>query len=211
MNNGVINGNISIAGIGFPVRYSQQDEGAITHSVTAPKAYAGVTTSGVGTKTGSVTTTNAAPDIELTDYVDIYWDGGALFNVNVSAKTAGLITFAVDSNSDGDVLPADGTAMIVAVCQVVAGEFEGADVSMMFVKASNGRSHVAFVEGDQPTGTNHFSHDVPDDEGWFWTYDLAQWINNPITGHTIDHIWVSTADTTSDQTITVAVLYDSVG
>ncbi len=212
MGSGSIVGNITVAGVGFPLSITASDEGSITHKVTVPKGYAGVTTSGVGTKAGVVTATNTSPDIDTNDYVDIYWelDGvrGVLYNCDVSDVTAGAVTF-IDTNGQGDNLPANGTAMVVSVRKIIAGEFEAGDASIIAAQCSDGRSHIAYVEGSPAAGSVHFAQDIIDGWGWVWSDQFVD-IANPMAGDTVDNIWVSTANTEADQTFDTAVLYDSV-
>ncbi len=195
--------NVNIAGMGFPVSFSESDEGAILQEVTVPKGYAGVTTSGVGTRAGVVTSTNSSPTITDSDFVDIYWDGGVLYGCNVSDVTAGAITFA-DGNAGGDVLPANGTVMVVSVRKDITVAFEGGDASALAASCTSGRCYIAFLE----SGSEHFAVDIANKQGWFWMESMG--FANPIDGDTIDEIWVSTADITADQQFTVGVLYDSV-
>jgi len=212
MGIGTISGTINVAGVGFPFHLTEEDEGVVLHQVTAPMAYAAVVTSGVGTKAGVITTTDTSPTITTDDYVDIYWEvggvKGVLYNADVSNVTAGAVT-VIDTNGMGDNLPANTSACIIAVHQVIAGEFEGGDASILAVRCNAGRSYVVFAEGSEAAGSAHFAHDVPDGEGWVWSEGFNG-ITNPIAGHTIDNIWVSTADVTADQLITVGILYDSV-
>lgn len=212
MGSGTIIGNVSIAGVGFPVSITASDEGSILQQAAVPMAYAAEVTSGVGTKAGVITTTNPAPVITTDDWVDIYWTllgvNYVLYNADVFSVVAGAVTI-VATNGLGDNLPANGTACIIAVRKIIITAFSGTDVSMMGVGCSSGRSHVAFVSSATPASAiERFAHDIPDGEGWFFSDTMG--FTHPITGYAIAAIFVSTANTSSNQTMSVGILYDSV-
>ncbi len=201
--------NVTIAGMGFPVSFSAEDEGAILQEVTVESGYDGDTVSGTGTKAGRVDTDTAIPDITTDDYVDIYWDGGVLYNADVSAvANDNEITF-LDTNGLGDNLPADGTPVVISVRKLIATTFLGTGASALAASCASGRCHISYVDNADPTASAEiFAVDIPDQQGWFWFEDMG--FTNPITGSTVAAIYVSTADVTADRIFSVGVLYDSV-
>ena len=209
MGNATALGTVTIAGMGFPFNISVTDEGSILQDVTVEKGYDGDTVSGTGTKAGRVDTDTAIPDITTDDYVDIYWDGGVLYNADVSAvANDNEITF-LDTNGLGDNLPADGTPVVISVRSLIVTEFLGTDVSCLAASCSGDRCHISYVDNANPTTAAELhAVDIAAAEGWFWIEGMG--FTNPITGDTVSAIYVSTSDVGADQTFSVGVLYDSV-
>lgn len=75
-------------------------------------AWAGTLTTRTDDDTGTVTMDDADHEVSTADKVDIYWDGG--YRRNVTVGTVATTSVPIDGGS-GDVLPADETAVVVAV------------------------------------------------------------------------------------------------
>ena len=208
MGTAKLDGNVSIAGMGFPVHISVEDEGGIGQQVTVPMAYAGTVKSGGGTTDGVIEGVALTTTITAADNVDVYWvdaagDPQIVYGGDVSDVTDDEITCGGVTAFSGN-LPANGYAVIIAARKVVTTAFLGTDVSAIAASCSVGRSHIAFID----TAVAELAVDIANGEGYFWIEGLGY--ANPITGDDIDEIWVSTADITSDQTFSIGILYDSV-
>jgi len=208
MGTAKLDGNVSIAGMGFPVHISVEDEGGIGQQVTVPMAYAGTVKSGGGTTDGVIEGVALTTTITAADNVDVYWvdaagDPQIVYGGDVSDVTDDEITCGGVTAFSGN-LPANGYAVIIAARKVVTTAFLGTAVSAVAAYCSVGRGHIAFID----TAVAELTVDIADGEGWFWIEGLGY--ANPITGDDIDEIWVSTADTIADRTFYVGVQYDSV-
>ena len=206
MGTASLDGGVNIAGMGFPIHISTDDEGSIHQEVIVPMAYAADTTTGETTKAGTITCDDT-PSITDADWVDIYWDGGVLYNADVSDVTGEVVTI-LDTQGLGDNLPDNGTPCIIAVSKDITTAFLGTDVSALAAYCNPSRCHIAYCDGARAAATEHLAVDIEAGEGWFWIEGLG--FLNPITGNPIDHIFVSTTNIAADQTFHVGVQYDSV-
>jgi len=119
-------------------------EGLESHVIAVPAGRAGVLTTRTDDNTGTVTLENANVHFADTDPLEVYWAGGRrIWQTVFGAPTD--TTLVVDGGS-GDVLPAEGTA-------VVLGKEYSLDLGISgylikaFVLASTQRAYATFLQG----------------------------------------------------------------
>lgn len=114
--------------------------------VSVAAAKAGVTASGVGTTTGSLTMSGGHGFTDA-DIIDVYWAGGSRQSVLIGTVSVNTIPI---SGGTGDNLPANGT-VISAMLPVPETEvFDGDDVQLL-VCSSPVPGTITFLEDDGTT------------------------------------------------------------
>jgi len=197
-----MNSQLSIAGeiAGAPLNstLSRSADGGIRHGpITLPVAEAGTLSTRTTDTTGVLTITDTT--LEIGDVIDIYWDGGRCYDVDVDNVVGNDVTF---SGGAGDVLPAVDTAITAAEQVVIDTDFDGA-VLVAIGALANARGHLSF----QQSAVTELSVDLVQSEAWFWADNLS--IANPLVGTVVGNIQASQAGSTATATLDVGILYDS--
>lgn len=135
------------------------------------------------------------------DVMDIYWDGGRRYDVDVVAGTdTDNITF---SGGTGDVLPAATTAVTVQEQLVIDIDFVGDNLKAIGALCTK-RGHISFRDSG---GSTLLSVDLIANEAWFWL-DGGTAVN-PLAGDTVADLVYTQSDSANTATTRVGVLYDS--
>ncbi len=145
-------------------------------SVAAAKT--GVTASGVGTTTGSLTM-SASHGISTADKIDMYWSGGHRRNVTVGTVSVNTVPI---SGGSGDNLPANGTAITAMKPQPETQVFDGDDVQLL-VCSSPVPGTITFYEDDGTTviATVPLTADDSGTTKYTYTWHAAKG-TNPLAG-----------------------------
>ena len=205
MSTATIIGSVGIAGLNFGITVSRSDEGSIAQTPTCPKAWAGVLTDNAGAD--AYVTTTETHDLEVGDFITIYWTAGIAYRVEITGKTGTTVVFDQGAIS-GDALPDAATAVIIAKEKTVTIGFDGDLMSMIVSNGRNNvRAHWQFLDiGDAVV----LAQEIVASETWFWASGMNWGANPPITGNAVTYAYVSSADITADQIVDLGVLYDSV-
>lgn len=194
----------NVATVSAALGASREGEGEIIQKPTAPMGYAGP----ISTDTDRViTTTSADPLIVANDYVAIFWAAGMARDKVQSVTGANSNVIKLSSGgaeAEGDALPVDTTACIIAKEVVVDTDFDGDDVYAI-ATATNARASISFRKAaDALIVTQEYLTTLP----YYWMSGLG-WTND-LTGDPVDQVRVATADITQDQLIAIGILYNSV-
>lgn len=196
---GTLQITVSIAGITITGIATRDYEGLVSQDVDLPAGKSGTLTTRTDVDTG-VATVAEGHGITDSDYVDVYWDGGMRYKMDVTATTG--TTISIDSG-DGDDLPAQDTVIVVTKRVEIAAAFDGDDLKLIGA-AANKRAHIEFTtSGD----VSIKAVELPVNEGWGWVCD--QGITNPLAGSEVAKIQATCGDGSSATTLKVAALYDS--
>src|SRR5262245_8395652 len=169
---------VSGAGVNIQKTQSRSGDGLITREVTLPAAKAGTLTTRTDNDTGVVTVASGH-GIADTDTVDLYWDGGRRYGVDVTATTG--TTISIDAGA-GANLPI-ATTPVTIVKQVTINVALDGDaaavvaVSLEFLSATvNGDGHATFKDAAGDSIANiDLEPNTPQ------VYDVAGGQANPFT------------------------------
>lgn len=187
-----------IAGAPLNASINRSADTGIRHGpITLPAAEAGTLSTRTTDTTGVLTITDTA--LEIGDVIDIYWDGGMRYDVDVDNVVAAAVTF---SGGAGDVLPTQDDPITAAEQVVIDTDFDGANLVAIGALCTQ-RGHLSFQESD----ATELSVELTASEPWFWVD--AQEIANPLVGTVVGNIQVSQASSTATAALNVGILYDS--
>lgn len=199
---GTLTVTISIGGIAFSGKASRTGEGSIGQVVTLPAGKAGaISASGVdGLTTGH--------GIIGTDIIDIHWDDPSdgshkcRRKVTVDSAAANAITFDNSPAAEGDTLPAEDTAVVIAKQVTISQGFIANQLQLIGAVATE-RAVLDF----RSSGASELAQKLVSKEGWAWA--INQGVANPMSGDTIATMVASNGSTTA-ATLTVTGLLDTV-
>jgi len=187
-----------IAGAPLNSTLSRSADGAIRHGpLSLPAAEAGALSTRTTDTSGVATITGTA--LQIGDTIDIYWDGGRRYDVDVDNVVGDDVTF---SGGAGDILPAESTALTAAEQVSIETDFDGARLVAIGALA-NVRGHLSFREGS----ATELSVDLTAKEAWFWVDQSTA--ANPLASTVVDTVKASQAGSTAAATLDIGVLYDS--
>ena len=197
--------NITVGGMAMSSSINRTEEGLISHEVTLAAGIAGaVMAEGVG-----VDGLADEHGIEGADVIDIHWTAGGLHKVRygctVDTANANDVRFDDDPAEEGDALPAEDTAVVICVQQVIDTDVDFADVKLVAINCDQ-RAHCAFTNDDPATQKGI---KVAANTTWLW--NEGEGIDTPFTGETddvLDEINVSNGSVTA-ATLKIGILYDS--
>ncbi len=198
MHIGQIDSNINIGDLSVSSKQVRTQTGLINHSITLPAGKTG-TLSTRTSDTAGILTLEAGHGITVADKVNVFWADGVAYNFTVSDVTGNDVTIASGS---GDVLPTEAATIIAAARVEINTDFDGDDMVMIAVFA-NKRAHIDFLDVG-PASLK--ACELIEKEAWTWASNMG--IDNPLTGNPVDTIQTS-AGTTGETTLKIAVLYDS--
>ncbi len=173
-------------------------DGAIRQGpITLPAAEAGTLSTRSTNTTGVLTL--AGTTLQIGDVIDVYWDGGRRYDVDVDGVAGDDVTF---SGGAGDVLPVQDTAVTAAEQVAIDLAFTGDELVAIGAKLGE-RGHLSVRD----SGATALSIDLVKNETWFWLD--GQQIVNPLAGSSIDGLMASNASSSATAVLNLGVLYDS--
>lgn len=175
------------------------NQSAATGPTTLPAGNGGGTlTTRTDDDTGVATV--SGHDIVSAEVVDVFWTGGVRYGM--TATVAGD-AITVDGGN-GDVLPAQATAVVVTKTVVVDLDFDGDDLVVFGMTASK-RTHVEFLTA---ADANIYGQELPEAGDWAWASGTGA--TNPLAGATVGKLRVACGDANDAATFDSALLYDDV-
>lgn len=198
MSSSILTISGEIAGAPLNSTLSRSADGAIRHGpITLPAAEAGTLSTRTTDTTGELTI--AGTTLQIGDTIDIYWDGGRRYDVDVDNVVGDDVTF---SGGASDILPAASTPITTAEQISIATDFDGANLVAIGALA-NARGHLSFQEA----GATELSVDLTAKEAWFWV-DQSTAVN-PLASTVVGTVKASQAGSNGAATLDLGVLYDS--
>jgi len=195
-SNLTLSGEIAGAPLGSTI--SRSADGSIRHGpITLPAAEAGTLSTRTTDTTGVLTISGTA--LQIGDVIDVYWDGGRRYDVDVDGVAGDDVTF---SGGAGDILPAATTAITAAEQVTIDTDFDGADL-VAIGALCNARGHLSFREG----AATELSVDLTAKEAWTWFN--ASTAANPLASTVVGAITASQAGSSAAATLDIGLLYDS--
>lgn len=187
-----------IAGAPLNSSLSRSADGAIRHGpITLPAAETGTLSTRTTDTTGVLTVTGTT--FLIGDTIDIYWDGGRRYDVDVDNVVGDDVTF---SGGAGDILPAAAAPVTAAKQVAIATDFDGANLVAIGALCT-ARGHLSFQE----SGITELSVDLNSREAWFWLDQSTA--PNPLVSTLVGAIKASQAGSVAAATLDLGVLYDS--
>ncbi len=187
-----------IAGAPLNSTLSRSADGAIRHGpIILPAAEAGTLSTRTTDTSGDLTISGTT--LQIGDVIDIYWDGGRRYDVDVTNVVGDDVTF---SGGAGDILPAATTAITAAAQVSIDTDFDGATLVAIGALA-NARGHLSFQEG----GLTELSVDLTAKEAWFWADQSTA--ANPLAATVVGTVKATQAGSSAAATLDIGVLYDS--
>lgn len=208
MINGSISATLNIGGQSLNSLVARSAPGGLAQDVNLPAGLAGTLTTRTD-DTHGVLTVSAGHGVEGGDKIDIYWAGGLRYGVTVDSVTSTTITFGTAGAGAGDNLPAQDTAIVVAVQVTIDEAFDGDDLEMIAAGAtlvaggSAGRAHLTFLDAG---GATLHAVELAGGEAWSWAAGTGA--ANPLTGNPVASI-KATAGTAAATRLQIAGIYQS--
>ena len=193
-------GTALVAGLGMNLTIARTGDLATAHDPTVPFGFVGTLSTRTDAVDGIVTV--ASHDLLDTDWVTIYWEGGLAYRCDITAKDATTITFEGEGDNS-DVLPTQGTTVIISKEVEVDTDWDGDNLAFIAAVCPV-RAHIVFMEAGE---TEQDDQEILAGQCWWWASDLG--MTNNLTGNAIDKVYVSCADTSTDQTFLLGLLLDS--
>jgi len=198
MLTGQITNAIDLAGISANGVTIRTADGQISHEVALPAGKSGTLSTRTDDDTG-VATLAANHGITVDDYVDVYWDGGVRYGMDVTGVEGTAVSIDL---GDGDNLPTQDTVIIVTPRVEIDVDFDGDNVEMIAAVCPR-RAHLEFLtDADVSIKVQELTAAEP----WSWVAD--QGVTNPLTGDPVGKIQASCGEATA-ATLKIGVLYDS--
>lgn len=199
---------ISLSGNGssLAAAVSRSADGGGSREVTLPAGIAGTLTTRTDNDTG-VLTVGSGHAITNTDTVDVFWDGGVRYGVDVTATTA--TTIAIDIGS-GTNLPSASTAIVVTKQVQINADIDGDALAIIGLLASfssltsTAKVHVDLQDsGSASIEAITLSANAPK------VYDITGGDTNLFTGNPVTKIMAANGSSTAPATLKVLWLADS--
>lgn len=175
---------------------SRSADGSIRQTISLPAAVSGTLSTRTSDTAGVLTVAGHA--LQMGDIIDIYWDGGRRYDVDVDSVAGDDVTF---SGGTGDVLPAQDTDITTAEQTVIDVDFDGANL-VGIGAVCPARAHLGFFEG----AANELSVDLVAKETWFWVDGGTA--ANPLAATVVGSVKASQSSTAAIK-LDLGVLYDS--
>lgn len=202
MPTGTIISTYVIGGLSVSSQTTRTASTAIEDEQSLPAGKAGTLTTRTDESEG-VATLAAEHGITVDDFVDVYWDGGMRYNMDVSAVDGTAVSIGgVGGEGTGDVLPSQDTALVVTPRVEIDVDFDG-DLMQMIAVVCTKRGHVEFLEDDDTTIKGQ---ELTANEAWQWIAD--QGVTNPLTGDPVGKIQATCGEAKA-ATLKTGVLYNS--
>lgn len=166
---------------------------------TVAAAKVGALTTRTSDTVGTLTM-NGGHGILTGDKIDIYWEGGARYNITVGTVATNSVPFTLGS---GDVLPADETALVAMVQHVENLVLDGDDVTAIML--SSGSYAQVFIFKDD-AGAVIFAVSLPANSSYVWTDQTA--ITNPLAGEITATLTITHGDSVNPATIKAGIGYN---
>ena len=187
----------NIAGMAVKSTQVRSEDGGQEYDPTIPAAKTGTLSTRTNDTDGELTM-EADHGFVQTDVVDLYWDGGMRYDVDIGVVD--VLDCAI-SGGTGDNLPTQGVAITAMEPQIVDADFD-ADKLAVIGALMGVRGSVSFVE------TTTIEHQVDLASGELWKWDEDSGYTNPLAGHVVDEVRVSQAGTAA-VVFKMGVLFDS--
>lgn len=142
--------------------------------------------------------------------IDIYWSGGARYDVLVGTVATNAVPIGADNGGTGDNLPADETPVTVMVQQTINAAIDGDNLSVAAIKAhyaaspATGKARVGFFDADDDLIAS-----IELDANSVQHYDIAGGATNPFTGDPITYAKATHSDSANACTLQMGFLGDS--
>lgn len=159
-------------------RTSPQGIEPVVTALSAGKASADWAKTDADTGTATMSTGHGL----TTGKVDVYWDGGARYNVDATVTDDSI---ALDGG-DGDDFPANDTPLVLSKPSVLPEDFDGDNLSVIAAEMST-RGMLVFLDaGGAVLLAHEFTADL---EPFAWWKDAS--LANPLTGNAVASVQAS--------------------
>ncbi len=207
MPSATITRNVTIAGMSLQSSINRTEEGLISHEVTLAAGISGAITAGQIGVDGLA----GGHGIVGTDIIDIHWDDPTTglhkvrYGATVDTANANDVEFDDNPSEEGDALPAEDTAVVIAVQQVIDTDMDFNNAKLVAVHCTQ-QAHCAFTNDDPATQKGL---KIAADTTWIW--NEGEGIDNPFVAaadDVMDEINATNGSTTA-ATLKIGILYDS--
>lgn len=208
MPSATITRSVSISGMNLSSTISRSEEGLIAHEVALAAGVAGA----IMADTVGVDGMATAHGIAQSDIVDVHWSDPTTglhkvrYGITIDTANANDVRFDDSPAAEGDTLPAEDTAVVICVQQVIDTDVDLTNAKLVAIHCG-ARAHCAFTNDDPATQKG-----VKIAANTTWLWNEGEGIDNPFVAETddlLDEINVSNGSTAA-ATLKIGILYDSV-
>jgi hypothetical protein len=199
----------SISGGGVtiqPLAVTRTNSGAIGLEEAVSAAKVGALTTRTSDTVGTLTMA-ASHGITTGQIIDIYWAGGVQYSVTVGTVATNEVPISL---GDGDVLPADETAITAVVQKSVNLAIDGDETDILAIifettdTSLRTAAHIQFRDAaNDEIAEIDFVTNVPQ------VWDIAGGSANPFTGDPITNLKVSQANSSTAATLKIIGVQDA--
>jgi len=186
-----------------PLAITRTNSGAIGLEDTLSAAKTGALTTRTSDTVGTLTMA-ASHGITTGQIIDIYWSGGVQYSVTVGTVATNEVPISL---GDGDVLPADETAITAVVQKSINLAIDGDETDIIAIivetvdKTIRTAAHIQFRDAAaDEIAEIDFVTNVPQ------VWDIAGGSANPFTGDPITNLKVSQANVTTTEIYTLKIV-----
>lgn len=190
---------MTLGGVRFPQTDAPTGDGFIVHDVSIDPGDTGSLITRTDANTGVVTVDDSGHAIIQTDRVDVYWSGGCRRGMEVTNVSGALVT--IDGGS-GDDLPIQGTTLTVIEPTLLDVVVLGTNVNAILMYTDK-LGQFTFVDS---VPTEHYHVELGEGCSREWMENDG--VTNPITGDSINGVYVSHGDAAA-ATMRLGILYDN--
>lgn len=204
MPTGTVTKQIVAGGLTLYSQITRTEEASIAEQVTLPAGKAGaISAAGIdGLVTGH--------GIGQGAIIDVHWTAGGVqccrYGITVDTTATNAITFDDTPAAAGDALPAEDTAVVVAVQVPIAIAFDANNAKLVAFHSDQ----IAHVDMQNNDPASMFAVKLAANSAWFW--NDGDNIANPFVGTNDDVVLqvVATNGSTTAATLKIVAMYDSV-
>lgn len=193
-----------IGGISMLSTINRSADGQVGHDVTLPAATAGTVSSYTAGPPEQWTLNLPGHGLAVSDIIDVYWDAGRRYGMQVVDVTGDDVTIQDGSTAGGDNIPTtQGYAVTASRQTTIDTDFDG-DLLTLIGALAKARAHLGFFDAG---GALVLSVDLTDSELWYWASGGTA--SNPLAGKVIDYVVATQADSSAAANLKLGLIYDS--
>lgn len=206
-----LNYAVSISGLGGSISKStpRTADGGGSVEVSVPAGKAGTLTTRTDNETGTLTL-GASHGITTGQIIDLYWSGGARYEITVGTVSGTSVPIGADNSGSGDNLPSASTAIVASPRVAFNAAIDGDELGLLAIQqyyasaSETAASHVSLVDAaDDEIAALTLTAGVPR------VFDIDGGDTNPFAGDPITDGVVSNGSSTYAATLKIYWVADA--
>jgi hypothetical protein len=206
-----LNYSVSISGLGGAISRNtpRTADGGGAREITVPKGFAGTLSTRTDNETGTLTLGNGH-GITTGQIIDLYWNGGARYEITVGTVSGNSVPIGADDSGSGSNLPIATTAIVASPRVAFNADIDGDELSLLAIQqvyantAETAKSRVSLLDSaDDEIAALTLDANTPR------VFDVEGGDSNPFTGDPITNGVVSNGSSAADATLRILWVSDA--